>query len=303
MEFLARTAAVRRDPKKMLPDARGALVAVAPYGGDSGPIARYARYFDYHTDLHRRMKTVASELEAILPGVKTLICVDTKPVMERALAAAAGVGSIGKNGCLIVPGLGSYVVLACLLVTAEVGDCEPAPIPDVAHRARWTACGTCRACLDQCPTNAFVGPGQLDARRCVAYLTIEHRSPIENDLAASMGERIAGCDVCQEVCPHNASDLRDQRADPDAWLQPPPRGLRAVDYSRLVRIGSSQYRSFVRDTPLSRIPRRSLRRNALLALGNARRGLSLEERSAVDAGCEDEDPQIQAAALRVRNRS
>jgi epoxyqueuosine reductase len=224
MEFLARTRAVRKDPAQMLPGARCLLVAAVPYTGESGPVARYARTRDYHTVVHQRLIAVERRLHALLPGVQTLICVDTKPVLERSAAALAGLGFLGKHGCLIVPGLGSYVLLGEILCTAEL----TAPAKPIAG-APWDACGSCTRCLDACPTAAFDGPGELDPRRCISYLTIEHRGPIADELAARMGERVAGCDVCQEVCPYNASGARDRRVPPVAWIEPAPRPLADVD--------------------------------------------------------------------------
>ncbi|MBC8068516.1 MAG: DUF1730 domain-containing protein, partial [Deltaproteobacteria bacterium] len=178
MEFMARTAAIRADPTQMLAGARALVVGAVPYRGTSGSIARYARSADYHTVVHNRLEPVAAAIERLVPGSRSLICVDTKPVLERAAAALAGLGFIGKHGCVIVPGLGSWVLLGCVLTTASWRGPEVA-----AERARWDACGSCTRCLDACPTGAFVAPGELDPRRCISYLTIEHRGPIADELA------------------------------------------------------------------------------------------------------------------------
>ena len=300
MEFLARGQAARHDPSRVLPGARSVLVAVAPHAGEPGPVARYAQFFDYHTDLHRRMERVVAHLERRLPQVRSRVCVDTKPVMERAAAQLAGVGELGKNGCLIVPGLGSFVMIATALTTAAW---DGPSAPDTRRRVpEPTVCGTCTRCLTACPTDAFVGPGRLDARRCVSYLTIERRGVLAAGLADRIGERVAGCDVCQEVCPHNASPERGERADGAAWLRPPPGPARDPDLVALATLGSSRHRAFVRGTPLNRIPRASLRRNALVALGNRRGPLVAEERRAVDAGLADTDPSVRWAAERARER-
>lgn len=299
MEFMARTRAVRKDPAQMLEGARTVLVAAVPYRGEAGPIARYAQSSDYHTIVHRRLEQLAEHLEPRLPGVRTLVCVDTKPLLERAAAALAGLGFLGKHGCLIVPGLGSTVLLGALLCTAELTG--PDAVPDPAA-VRWDACGQCTRCLDACPTRAFVQPGQLDPRRCISYLTIEHRGPVEPALADAMGERIAGCDVCQEVCPYNAGPEREARVPALAWIEPPPGRDRSPDLVELANVRSGRYRSFVKHTALRRIPRRSMRRNALLALGNRSGPPTPEERRAAEDALDDDDPQVRAAAARLLSR-
>ena len=293
MGFMTRTARVRMDPAQMLPGARSALVAVVPYGGEAGPIARYAQWADYHTELHRRMQALAERLAELRPGVASLICVDSKPVLERAAASLAGLGFLGKNGCLIVPGLGSYVLIAVLLTTARWRGRDRSTIVD-DHP--WSACGSCRRCLDDCPTQAFDAPGRLDPRRCIAYLTIEHRGPVPEPLADRLGERVAGCDRCQEVCPYNRSAGREQRVPLAAWLPQPPGRERSPDLPRLAMIGNNQHRQFVKHTPLSRIPRHALRRNALLALGNRRGPVDDDERAALSAAAHDPRPELAAVA-------
>ncbi len=300
MAFLRRTAEVRKDPAQMLPGAKTVLIAAVPYrgDGDSG-VARYARTTDYHTVLHGRLQTVVTALEAECPGAEALICVDTKPLLERAAAALAGLGFIGKHGCVIVPGLGSYVLLGAVLTDALWVGSDAAPDLD---KVGWDACGSCRRCLDACPTAAFDAPGQLDARRCISYLTIEHRGPIDDALADRMGEWVAGCDVCQEVCPYNASPGRDGRVPAAAWLPDVSGGPRPADPADLAQLGSSPHRAFVRGTALRRIPRRSFRRNALIALGNREGPLEEAELTAVTTALADDDPQLRAAGERVRRR-
>jgi epoxyqueuosine reductase len=306
MQFMQRSRAARKDPSQMLPGARTLLVALAPYDGEPGPVARYAQHADYHTVLHRRLDAVMTRLRERLPQAEAIACVDTRPVMERAAAVLAGQGFLGKNGCLIAPGLGSYVLLASILCTARWSG--PDAVTD-GDRVLWDACGSCRACLDACPTQAFIAPGELDPRRCISYLTIEHRGPVPEELADRMGERIAGCDVCQEVCPYNAGmarlEVRRARAPAAAWIgpvDPASSGPPVVDLVALANIRSGRYRAFIRDTALRRIPRRSLRRNALLALSNRPGPLGPEERQAVEQAQTDEDPQVRSAALRVLHK-
>ncbi|MFO7567507.1 MAG: tRNA epoxyqueuosine(34) reductase QueG [Enhygromyxa sp.] len=294
MQFLRRTAELRADPSGMLPGARSALVAVVPYGGEPGPIARYAQWSDYHSELHRRLERLAAAVHERHPGIETLACVDSKPVLERAAAVLAGLGFLGKNGCLISPGLGSYVLIAVLLTSARWTGRDRAPAE--LQRSPWGACGSCRLCLDACPTKAFDRPGVLDPRRCISYLTIEHRGPIPEPLALRMGERVAGCDVCQEVCPYNRSQGREDRIPLAARLPPPPGPPRNAALERLATIGNNQHRQLVKHTPLTRIPRKALRRNAIVALGNREGPVSPAELEALRAAASDPLPELAALA-------
>lgn len=302
MAFMTRTRELRGDPAPMLAGARSALVALVPYGGEAGPIARYAQWADYHTVLHQRLQGLVEELAARKPGIEGLICVDTKPVLERALAVLAGLGFLGKNGCLIAPGLGSYVLIGLVLCTAEWTGSDRAPKRLLADAKPWDACGSCRACLEGCPTAAFEAPGRLDPRRCIAYLTIEHRGPIPEPLADALGERVAGCDLCQEVCPYNAAADREERIPAAARLPPPPGRPRVADLARLATIGNNQHRQFVKRTALNRIPRRALRRNAILALGNGEGALPAEARSALEQVAAGEDTELAELARRALER-
>ena len=296
MEFMARTRELRRDPSGMLPGARALLVVAVPYRGGPERIARYARTADYHTVVHDRLELLEAELVRLVPGVATLICVDTKPILERSAAALAGLGFIGKHGCVIVPGLGSWVLLGGILCTAQwVG---PDAVQSLA-RARWDACGACTRCLDACPTGAFDAPGQLDPRRCISYLTIEQRGEIPEPFATAMGDRLVGCDACQEVCPYNASPDRDARVPDAAWIEPPRFGTRHQDPWRLVNIRSAPYRAWAKGTAVRRIPRRSMRRNALVVIGNDPTPWTDAQREQVTALVDDPDPHIAAAARRA----
>jgi epoxyqueuosine reductase len=290
MDFIPRTLDLRKNPAGMLPGARTLLVAAVPYGGEPGPIARYARSCDYHTVVHQRLIALEAALHAELPGVRSLICVDTKPVLERSAAALAGLGFLGKHGCLIIPGLGSYVLPGELLCTATWSEDQAKPLADPP----WDACGACTRCLDACPTAAFDGPGDLDPRRCLSYLTIEHRGHVPEDMSEKFGERLAGCDICQEVCPYNAGQTRASRIPAVAWLPPAPRPAPSV--TAMAALGGAQYRGFVRHTALRRIPHRLMRRNALLALGNRTGAPDPGERHAFAAGLLEPDPRVHDAA-------
>jgi len=293
MTFLERSREARKDPSVMLEGARSVLVAVAPHDGDPGPIARYAQHRDYHAVLHERLAVVERALQDEVGERRTMVCVDTRPLLERAAAVVAGLGFLGKHGCLIVPGLGSYVLIGAILCVAAWEG--PEASVDL-ERALWSACGTCSACLEACPTAAFQGPGMLDPRRCVSYLTIEHRGAIADELAQCMGERVAGCDACQEVCPFNASASRQQRVPSHMWIERLPKGARDVDLLAIAQLGSSGYRAFVRGTALTRIPRRQLRQNALLALGNRSGPLTGSERAVLERALDDEEPLVREAA-------
>ena len=181
-------------------------------------------------------------------------CVDTAPLLEHEVARRAGLGFTAKSTLTIVPGLGSYVLLGELLLDVELPTSEPVA----------AGCGSCRACLDACPTAAFVDAHVLDARRCISYLTIENQGPIPTELRARLGTRVFGCDVCQEVCPFNASSAPRPRA-PELT---PRAALAVLDLVHLLELGAAGYRKLVRRTALRRVSRDTLARNAAVALGN-----------------------------------
>jgi epoxyqueuosine reductase len=249
-----------------------------------GLVAGYARGRDYHGVLKERLWRMAAAITASTGrDVAARPCVDSAPVLERDLAEAAGLGFTGKNTMLITPGLGSYTLLGELLLDLEVA-ATPVRTRDVVQR-----CGTCRACLDACPTQAFPAPFVLDARRCVSYLTIEHRGSIPPELRPGLGNMIFGCDVCQDVCPFNAAAPRRHAPDPELAPAAPDRG--APDLLRVLALGSHQHRRLVEGTALRRASREQLVRNACIALGNTGDARAvpalarlLEDRSAVVRG-------------------
>ena len=258
MAYLERTRHERLDPTRLLPGARSVLAVAMLYApadrveSPRGRIARYAGGRDYHDVMRPRLNTLARFIEGTAgSGTRSRAAVDTSAVLERDLAAAAGLGWIGKNTNLIDPDLGSYFFIGIVLTTAELE--SDATQPD--------RCGTCRACLDACPTQAFVGPWTLDARRCISYLTIEHRGSIAADLRPGIGDWLFGCDICQEVCPWNrkAPSASDPSLTPS---DPPPAAM-------LLRLDEEEFRSRFRSTALSRAKRSGLRRNAAIVLGNA----------------------------------
>jgi epoxyqueuosine reductase len=265
MAYLADPAAVRdrRDVRAVCAEARSVVVVALSYGGPPVPvppgrgvIARYARGRDYHMIMKEKLAALADRVAAGLGRpVVSRPCVDTAPVLERDLGERAGIGFVGKNTLLIAPGVGSNVLLGELLL-----DVEAAPTRDADEPAR-KRCGSCRACLDACPTGAFVDSFVLDARRCISYLTIEHRGTIPRELRPRMGAMIFGCDICQNVCPFNAAG--SEPAPELAALRDPP------DLVALLDLGAAQFRRFVRRTALRRIHRAQLLRNVCVALGNA----------------------------------
>jgi epoxyqueuosine reductase len=261
MAYLGRRAEERLDPQRVLPGARSVVcVALNYYQGDPPPdpswtpVARYAWGRDYHDVMSPRLAEISRHLEEAARA-RSRAYVDTGPVLERDLAARAGLGWIGKNTMLLHPRLGSWFFIGVVLTEARLAHDDP--LPD--------RCGSCSACLDACPTAAFVAPYTLDARRCISYLTIEHRGEIPPDLASAPGPWQFGCDVCQSVCPWNgkASRTREVAFFPS---EPYP-GAAAV-----AEMDDGGLRRRFGGTALLRARPDGLRRNAALALAAERGG-------------------------------
>jgi epoxyqueuosine reductase len=220
-------------------------------------VARYARGEDYHDVLRKKLRRLADAVANLLGRpVLARHCVDTAPLLERAAAERAGLGFASKSTMTIIPGVGSYVMLGELLVDAEITVDAP-----IAPR-----CGSCRSCLDACPTGAIVDAHVVDARRCISYLTIELNGPIPRELRPLIGLRVFGCDICQDVCPFNAS----AEHKPSAPELAPRPSLAAPDLIDLLELGSARYRQLVKGTALRRTHRAQLARNAAVALGNSK---------------------------------
>jgi len=257
MTYLNRQAEKRKDPRRIMPGAKSAVVTLTNYfhgwrapGPRAGAqVAQYAWSSDYHDVLGERLEQLAGEIQRLAPGSRTRCYVDAGPVPERELAQLAGLGWIGKNMMLINPEIGSFTFIGVILTDADL----EADLPFGADR-----CGTCRRCLDACPTQAFAGPRDLDARACISYLTIEHRGDFTDTQAEQVGDWLFGCDVCQDVCPWNVSFARaalDPGFAPRADVaSPDPAGLRAMDEREFER----RYAG----TPFSRPGHRGMRRNA-----------------------------------------
>jgi epoxyqueuosine reductase len=245
-----------------------------PTGKGAGWIARYAwtervdannerRPSDYHKVLKKRLRVLEARIREAwlregLGGFEARGYVDTGPVMERALATAAGVGWTGKNTCLIHPRLGSFGFLAVLLTSLEVQEGAPLTVPD--------RCGSCRRCLEACPTGALTAPYQMDAALCISYLTIEHRGAIEPGLMEGMGRQVFGCDICQDVCPWNSPRRVPLSADPEmearAELVNP-----ALDW--LAEMDAEEFGRRFNGSPVRRAGFEGLRRNVAIAMGNS----------------------------------
>ena len=225
-----------------------------PVTAGSGRISRYAWGRDYHEQIHKDLKKLSGFLQAKVPTATVRGVVDTAPLLEREFARLAGLGWIGKNTLLINRQAGSWFFLAALLTDLEL-DYDGAQETD--H------CGTCTACLDACPTDAFIEPYVLDSRRCISYLTIELREAVPDSLREGIGDWVFGCDVCQDVCPWN------QRVDatPEQVFYPRP-GSNPLPLVELFDLDEEQFRARFRQTPLWRARRRGLLRNAALVLGN-----------------------------------
>ncbi|MBZ5648424.1 MAG: tRNA epoxyqueuosine(34) reductase QueG [Acidobacteriia bacterium] len=235
-----------------------------PYSGDPaepgrGWISRYAwggadKPADYHEVVVSRLRLVETRLRKTSPAVETRCYVDTGPLVERVYAKYAGVGWIGKNTCIIDQKLGSWLFLGVILTSLALEPDLPAP----------DRCGSCTRCLDACPTNAFIGPHELDATRCISYLTIEKRGEIPEDLRPEMGRHVFGCDICQEVCPWNRKAPVTTLAD----FQPQPELLNpALEW--LAGMTDEEFRRRFRGSPIMRAKRAGLRRNAVVAMGNS----------------------------------
>lgn len=281
MHYLEERQEAYRHPAGVLPPVVSVVMLALDYRtadpqpaqAGQGRIARYAwGERDYHDLVHDRLKQLKSAVQDSQPEAQVRGVVDTAPLLEREFAQLAGLGWIGKNTLLLNRRRGSFFFLAALLLDQEL-------VYDPPHASQH--CGTCTACLDACPTNAFVQPGVLDANRCISYLTIEHRTAIPEPLRSGMGDWLLGCDVCQDVCPWN----RMSPVSPEPGLQP-RREQNPIPLRELFELDDAGFRARFRKTPLWRPRRRGLLRNAAIVLGNRpapqnvpalRRGLNDEE--------------------------
>ena len=286
MSYLAEREAAYAHPRHVLDGARSILLLAANYRTSApaaprqgeGRVSRYAWGGDYHDVLRERLHVLCDYLRELAPGAAARGVIDTAPLLEREFAELAGLGWIGKNTLVIIKSLGSWLFLAAVLTDRELEY-------DAPHET--DHCGTCRACLDACPTGAFVAPYVLDARRCISYLTIELRSSVPEDLRAGLGDWVFGCDVCQDVCPwnHRAPDSEEAAFRPAEGSDP-------LELTSLFDLDEAAFRRRFRATPLWRAKRRGILRNAALVLGNQR---SAAAEPALTRGLLDEEPLVREA--------
>jgi epoxyqueuosine reductase len=285
MHYMARNAERRADVRAVLPSVRSVIMLGTIYNTDrprsidnrspgQAVISRYAWGDDYHDLLTQRMERVVRSIEATSGPFEHRAYVDTGPVQERVYARYAGLGWIGKNTCLINEQLGSWVFLSAILSDLELR-------PDVPPADR---CGTCTRCIDACPTGALVAPYQLDARRCLSYLTIELKGPIPLEHRAQVGHHAYGCDICQDVCPWNR---RAAVSSDGTWV--PRAGLEAPPLLGLWNRSDDDLRTLLKGSPMKRAGLRRLRRNIAVGLGNSGDPAAVAALEAQDeATCRDE---------------
>ena len=264
MAWMEERSEARADPRALWPEAKSAIVLGLNYGPsqdplavlaqkDRGSISVYARGDDYHDIVKKKLKAVAGEIFRLYRA-EVKVFVDTAPVMEKPLAQQAGLGWQGKHTNLVSRDFGSWLFLGSIFTTLDLP-------PDEAEADH---CGACHACLDICPTAAFPAPYKLDARRCISYLTIEHKEPIPRDLRAAIGNRIYGCDDCLAVCPWN----KFARESAEIKLRARPE-LNAPKLAELARLDDAGFRALFRKSPVKRIGRDRFIRNVLIAIGNS----------------------------------
>jgi epoxyqueuosine reductase len=289
MAWMAANAERRGDPRALWSEVRSILMLGVNYGPDCDPLAVlqkrnrgaisvYSRGDDYHDLIKSRLKQIGRWL-VDRAGGDVKVFVDTAPVMEKPLAAAAGLGWQGKHTNLLSRQFGSWLFLGAVFTTLDL----PPDMPETDH------CGQCRACLDICPTAAFPAPYQLDARRCISYLTIEHKGQIPRDLRPLMGNRIYGCDDCLAVCPWNKFAVAGREAKLAAR-----EALRAPPLADLARLDDATFRALFAKSAVKRIGRARFVRNVLIAIGNSGdANLAAEAERLLD----DESPLVRGAAV------
>ena len=289
MDWLAARPGRRSDPRELWPDVRSIVMLGVNYGPDENPlgilqrrsrgaISVYAQGDDYHDLIKKRLKTLARWLVASAGG-EVKVFVDTAAVMEKPLAQAAGLGWQGKHTNLVSREFGSWLFLGAIFTTLDL----PQDEADVDH------CGSCRACLDICPTAAFPAPYKLDARRCISYLTIESKGPIPQEFRKAIGNRIYGCDDCLAVCPWN----KFAQAGRETKLAARD-NLRAPGLAELARLDDAAFRARFTKSPVKRIGRDRFVRNVLIAIGNSNdRALAADAERLLD----DQSPLVRGAAV------
>ncbi|MEL7444806.1 MAG: tRNA epoxyqueuosine(34) reductase QueG [Pseudomonadota bacterium] len=296
MEWMEARLHHRRSPQGLWPEARSVIALGVSYAPANDPmgleahpsrarISVYAQGKDYHDVVKKRLKALARWLVAERPEAQVKVFVDTAPVMEKPLGEAAGLGWQGKHTNLVSPDHGSWLFLGAIYTTLELQ-------PSIPHRDQ---CGSCRACMDVCPTDAFPSAYQLDARRCISYLTIEHKGPIAEEFREAMGNRIYGCDDCLAVCPWNK--FAEQANAAREFL--PRAELVAPRLAEFLALDDPGFRLLFSGSPIKRIGRDRFVRNCLYAAGNSGDARLLER---VNALLEDPDPAVGDAARWAKDR-
>ncbi|QDT39173.1 Epoxyqueuosine reductase [Stratiformator vulcanicus] len=300
MHYLPNRREAYEHPRHVLPDVKSVIMVALNYRTEEpqptapgqGRVARYAwGEADYHDVIKSRLKKLANVLHDAVPGCHTRPIVDTAPLLERDFARLAGLGWFGKNTVLINKWKGSYLFLGALLTDIEL----PVDQPHLSGH-----CGTCTRCLEACPTDALVGPYELDARKCISYLTIELKAEIPIELRDGIGDWMFGCDICQEVCPWNRDGARaiHQPEDERKRLSrsgefEPKDDLNPADCVELLRMAPDEFRKRFKKSPLNRPKRAGLLRNAAIVLGNTGERSHL---AALEHATSDEEPLIREAA-------
>ncbi|MGH6862073.1 MAG: tRNA epoxyqueuosine(34) reductase QueG [Phyllobacterium sp.] len=290
MEWMLETEKRRASPQSLWPDVRSIIVLAMNYGPESDPLAVlsrrdrgaisvYAQNRDYHDIVKGKLKGVASRFSARAANEDLKVFVDTAPVMEKPLAEAAGLGWQGKHTNLVSRTHGSWLFLGTIFTTAELS----------ADSREQDHCGSCRSCLDVCPTHAFPAPYQLDAGRCISYLTIEHKGPIAIEFRKAMGNRIYGCDDCLAVCPWNKFAETAREAKLKARDD-----LKAPSLSTLLTLDDAAFRALFSGSPVKRIGRDRFMRNVLIASGNSGEPVLID---AVEPHVHDPTPLVRGAAI------
>jgi epoxyqueuosine reductase len=285
MDWMAERAEDRLDPGRLLPGAQTVVALACNYHvevpeAEASPLARYARGRDYHATLRDRLRGFRRRLREAFPGVADFGSVDHGPLMEKVWAARAGLGYVARNGCLVTPQFGSWVLLAAMVLDRAVDAYAAGPTDD--------GCSRCRLCVDACPTGALDGEGRVDARTCLSYQTIENNpGVVPLGLRTAMEGTVFGCDVCQTVCPLNSA------AVPTDDVRFLPRPVAALDAQALAGLTPESYARLVPGTALARAGFDGLRRNAAYALGAARDATS---RPLLEGLCRDASPEVSEAA-------
>ena len=267
MAYLDRNRELRCHPANLLEPAASALCVALNYFTDvpvsskeknaieppRGQFSLYAQRGDYHVIMETMLLTVDTRLKQMFPGMRSLLCVDTKPVAERTLALQSGIGWLGKNTCVVSPAFGSWIFLGVLITDLVLRGAE----------LQESRCGDCTLCLDACPTGALVEPYLMDARRCVSYLTIEKRGEISREQHQGMGMSLFGCDICQQVCPYNEAATVSPQFMAESECE-----LVSMDLEKLAKISNRTFERLTRGSTINRCRPAGMRRNAAIALTN-----------------------------------